>query len=121
MTAALSAKNAEIEALASSMEALKKQAALSEGNLASLQANMEAIRRNRELTETRMMQAIREELAVAERRAEEEQAAHNATKMAAMEREVELEHRALEASTALARPREQQMKGWQRQQNLSKK
>ena len=76
------------------------------------------------------MQALREELASAERRAEEERAAHNATKMvsnlnylflkflcfalyfsdsvilveqAAMEREVELEHRAVESSTALAR------------------
>ncbi|KAJ8527968.1 hypothetical protein K7X08_015419 [Anisodus acutangulus] len=103
MTEALAAKNAEIEALVSSTDALKKQAALSEGNLASLQANMEALMRNRELTETRMMQALREELGAAERRAEEERAAHNATKKAFMEREVELEHRALEASTALAR------------------
>lgn len=103
MVEALAAKNSEIESLVSSMEALKKQAALSEGNLASLQANMESIMRNRELTETRMMQALREELASAERRAEEERAAHNATKMGAMEREVELEHRAVEASTALAR------------------
>ncbi|KAL6221870.1 hypothetical protein ACLB2K_005262 [Fragaria x ananassa] len=103
MVEALAAKNSEIEALVSSMDALKKQAAISEGNLSSLQANMEAIMRNRELTETRMMQAVREELASVERRAEEEHAAHNATKLAAMEREVELEHRALEASTALAR------------------
>ncbi|KAK6236375.1 hypothetical protein SCA6_011712 [Theobroma cacao] len=103
MLEALAAKNSEIEALANSLDALKKQAALSEGNLASVQANMESIMRNRELTETRMMQALREELASAERRAEEERAAHNATKMAAMEREVELEHRAVEASTALAR------------------
>ncbi|GAV88061.1 hypothetical protein CFOL_v3_31485 [Cephalotus follicularis] len=100
---ALAAKNSEIEALVSSMDALKKQAALSEGNLSSLQANMESIMRNRELTETRMMQALREELASAERRSEEEHAAHHATKMAAMEREVELEHRAVESSTALAR------------------
>ncbi|KAI3514743.1 hypothetical protein L1887_13408 [Cichorium endivia] len=103
MLEALAAKNAEIEALVSSMEMVKKQAALSEGNLASLQANMESIMRSRELTETRMMQALKEELASAERRAEEEHAAHNATKMAAMEREVELEHRALDASTALAK------------------
>ncbi|POO00836.1 Golgin candidate [Trema orientale] len=103
MAEALAAKNSEIEALVSSMDALKKQTALSEGNLASLQANMESIMRNRELTETRMMQALREELSSAERRAEEERTAHNATKMASMEREVELEHRALEASTALAR------------------
>ncbi|XP_062090880.1 golgin candidate 1 isoform X2 [Humulus lupulus] len=103
MAEALAAKNSEIEALVGSMDALKKQTALSEGNLASLQANMESIMRNRELTETRMMQALREELASVERRAEEERAAHNATKMASMEREVELEHRALEASTALAR------------------
>ncbi|KAG4189749.1 hypothetical protein ERO13_A08G242800v2 [Gossypium hirsutum] len=103
MLDALAAKNSKIEALVNSMDALKKQAALSEGNLASLQANMESIMRNRELTETRMMQALREELASAERRAEEERAAHNATKMAAMEREVELEHRAVESSTVLAR------------------
>ncbi|XP_039051058.1 golgin candidate 1-like [Hibiscus syriacus] len=103
MIEALAAKNSEIDALVSSMDALKKQAALSEGNLASLQASMESIMRNRELTETRMLQALREELTSAERRAEEERAAHNATKMAAMEREVELEHQAVEASTALAR------------------
>ncbi|KAB1224406.1 Golgin candidate 1 [Morella rubra] len=103
MVEALAAKNSEIESLVSSLDAVKKQAALSEGNLASLQANMESMMRNRELTETRMMQALREELASVERRAEEERAAHNATKMAAMEREVELEHRAVDASTALAR------------------
>ncbi|KAE8735374.1 Golgin candidate 1 [Hibiscus syriacus] len=103
MVEALASKNSEIEALISSMDALKKQAALSEGNLASLQASMESSMRNRELTETRMLQALREELTSAERRAEEERAAHNATKKAAMEREVELEHRAVEASTALAR------------------
>lgn len=39
MAEALAAKNAEIEALVSSMDALKKQAALSEGNLASLQVH----------------------------------------------------------------------------------
>ncbi|KAK6151839.1 hypothetical protein DH2020_014474 [Rehmannia glutinosa] len=103
MVEALSAKNAEIEALVGSVDSLKKQAALAEGNLASLQASMESIMRNRELTETRMMQALREELAAAERRAEEEHAAHNAAKLAAREREVELEQRAIEASTALAR------------------
>lgn len=103
MAEALAVKNSEIEALVSSMETSKKQLALSEGNLASMQANMESIMRNRELTETRMMQALREELASAERRAEEERTAHNATKMAAMEREVELEHRAVETSTALAK------------------
>ncbi|XP_010548691.1 PREDICTED: golgin candidate 1 isoform X2 [Tarenaya hassleriana] len=103
MSEALAAKNSEIEALVIAMDSLKKQAALTEGNLASLQEDMDSIMRNRELTETRMMQALREELSTAERRAEEERAAHNATKKAAMEREVELEHRALEASTALAR------------------
>ncbi|KAE8682857.1 Golgin candidate 1 [Hibiscus syriacus] len=102
MVEALASKNFEIEALISSMDALKKQAVLSEGYLASLQASMEFIMRNRELTETRMLQALREELTSAERR-EEELTAHNATKKAAMEREVELEHRAVEASTALAR------------------
>ncbi|WCJ42548.1 golgin candidate 1 [Euphorbia peplus] len=103
MAEALAAKNSEIESLVNSMDAIKKQAALSEGSLASLQANMESIMRNRELSETRMMQALREELASVERRAEEERIAHNATKLAAMEREVELEHRAVETSSALAR------------------
>lgn len=37
MLEALAAKNSEIEALANSLDALKKQAALSEGNLASVQ------------------------------------------------------------------------------------
>ncbi|GAU22810.1 hypothetical protein TSUD_142500, partial [Trifolium subterraneum] len=81
MAEALAAKNAEIESVLSSVEAIKRQAALSEGNLASLQANMESMMRNRELSETRMMQALREELASVERRAEEERAAHNATKL----------------------------------------
>ncbi|XP_073062550.1 golgin candidate 1-like isoform X1 [Primulina eburnea] len=103
MVEALAAKNADIEALVSSVDAMKKQAALSEGNSASLQASMESMIRNRELTETRMMQALREELAAAERRAEEEHAAHSAFKLAAREREVELEQKAIEASTALAR------------------
>ncbi|KAK9697614.1 hypothetical protein RND81_08G048700 [Saponaria officinalis] len=103
MSEALAAKNSEIETLVSSLDVLKKQAASYEGNMASLQANMESLMRNRELTETRMMQALREELALAERRGEEERTAHNATKKAAMEREVELEHRAVDASTALAR------------------
>ncbi|KAL9266057.1 Golgin putative 1-like protein [Drosera capensis] len=103
MAEALSAKNSEIETLVSSMDSFKKQAAMSEGNLASLQENMETLMRSRELAETRMMQALREELASAEHRAEEERLAHNATKKASMEREVELEHRAIDASTALAK------------------
>lgn len=37
MADALAAKNAEIETLVSSMDSVKRQAALSEGNLASLQ------------------------------------------------------------------------------------
>ncbi|GKE53715.1 hypothetical protein Tco_1488871, partial [Tanacetum coccineum] len=47
--------------------------------------------------------SIKEELESVERRAKDERDAHNATKMAAMEKEVELEHRALDASTALAK------------------
>eukprot|EP01018_Ginkgo_biloba_P001283 Gb_23096 [translate_table: standard] len=103
MADALASKNTEIEALITSMESLKKQAAVAEGKLATLQANTEAVMRNRELTETRMIQALREELASTEHRAVEERAAHNATRMAAMEREAELEQRAAEASAALAR------------------
>ncbi|CAL9190200.1 unnamed protein product [Musa hybrid cultivar] len=100
---ALAAKNSEIDALVNSLDALKKEAATSEEKLSSLQMDMDTIRRSRELTETRMIQALREELTSAERRAEEERTAHNATKMAAVEREVELEHRAVESSNALAR------------------
>ncbi|KAJ4749655.1 Golgin-84 [Rhynchospora pubera] len=103
MADALSAKNTEIEALLNSIEALKKQVAASESKLTSLQEDMETNKYSRELTETRVIQALREELSLAERRAEEERVAHNATKMATVEREVELEHRAVEASNALAR------------------
>ncbi|GJT29017.1 hypothetical protein Tco_0909292 [Tanacetum coccineum] len=49
------------------------------------------------------IKAIKEELESVERRAEEERDAPNATKMAGMEKEVELEHIALDASTALAK------------------
>ncbi|KAL6614536.1 hypothetical protein ACP70R_036806 [Stipagrostis hirtigluma subsp. patula] len=103
MADALTAKNAEIESLAKSLDSWKRKAVASEEKLASLQEDMDGLKRNRELTETRVIQALREELATAERRAEEERIAHNATKMAAVEREVELEHRAVEASNALAR------------------
>ncbi|KAG5063266.1 hypothetical protein JHK85_004449 [Glycine max] len=84
MVEALAAKNAEIEALVSSMDVVKSQAAMSQGNLASLQA-------------------LREEVESVERRAEEKRAAYIATKMVAMERKVELEHGAVESSTALSR------------------
>ncbi|WVZ68865.1 hypothetical protein U9M48_017747 [Paspalum notatum var. saurae] len=103
MVDALTAKNTEIESLVKSLDSWKKRAAASEEKLASLEEDMDGLKRNRELTETRVIQALREELATAERRAEEERIAHNATKMAAVEREVELEHRAVEASNALAR------------------
>ncbi|KAF0906809.1 hypothetical protein E2562_013210 [Oryza meyeriana var. granulata] len=103
MVDALTAKNAEIESLAKSLDSWKKKAAASEEKLITLQEDMDGLKRNRELTETRVIQALREELATVERRAEEERIAHNATKMAAVEREVELEHRAVEASNALAR------------------
>ncbi|NP_001348609.1 Golgin-84 [Zea mays] len=103
MVDALTAKNAEIESLVKSLDSWKKRAAASEEKLASLEEDMDGLKRNRELTETRVIQALREELATAERRAEEERISHNATKMAAVEREVELEHRAVEASNALAR------------------
>ncbi|XP_010232312.1 golgin-84 isoform X2 [Brachypodium distachyon] len=103
MVDALTAKNSEIEFLAKSLDSWKKKAAASEEMLASLQEDMDGLKRNRELTETRIIQALREELATVERRAEEERISHNATKMAAVEREVELEHRAVEASNALAR------------------
>ncbi|CAD6229855.1 unnamed protein product [Miscanthus lutarioriparius] len=103
MVDALTAKNAEIESLVKSLDSWKKRAAASEDKLASLEEDMDGLKRNRELTETRVIQALREELATAERRAEEERISHNATKMAAVEREVELEHRAVEASNALAR------------------
>uniref|UniRef100_A0A0D9V5J5 Golgin-84 n=1 Tax=Leersia perrieri TaxID=77586 RepID=A0A0D9V5J5_9ORYZ len=103
MVDALTAKNAEIESLAKSLDSWKKKAAASEEKLATLQEDMDGLKRNRELTETRVIQALREELATVERRAEEERIAHNSTKMAAVEREVELEHRAVEASNALAR------------------
>ncbi|KAL6845585.1 hypothetical protein ACP4OV_025080 [Aristida adscensionis] len=103
MVDALTAKNAEIESLVKSLDSWKRKATAAEEKLESLQEDMDGLKRNRELTETRVIQALREELATAERRAEEERIAHNATKMAAVEREVELEHRAVEASNALAR------------------
>lgn len=50
MANALAAKDSEIEALVSSVDALKKQAALLEGNLALLQVLSHACFYNRHLT-----------------------------------------------------------------------
>ncbi|KAL9399479.1 hypothetical protein Peur_008440 [Populus x canadensis] len=66
------------------------------------EASIEPIMRNRELTETRMVQAIREELASAEQQSGR-RTYSSLCDQNAMEREVELEHRAVEASTVLAR------------------
>eukprot|EP01018_Ginkgo_biloba_P025659 Gb_16119 [translate_table: standard] len=85
----LASKNTEIEALITSMQSLKKQVVEAKGKLATLQANTEVVMRNQQLTETRMIQV---ELASTERRAREEHVAHNATQMAAMEREAPLNH-----------------------------
>ncbi|KAJ7299177.1 hypothetical protein O6H91_10G031300 [Diphasiastrum complanatum] len=103
MAAALSSKNSEIERLLSLGEKYKKQAELASQEVISLQADMEAIGKNRDMTETRMIQALREELASGEQRAEEERAAHSATRTAAVERETQLEHQVAEAISALMR------------------
>eukprot|EP00246_Nothoceros_aenigmaticus_P002760 TRINITY_DN13623_c0_g2_i1.p1 TRINITY_DN13623_c0_g2~~TRINITY_DN13623_c0_g2_i1.p1 ORF type:complete len:380 (+),score=96.30 TRINITY_DN13623_c0_g2_i1:44-1141(+) len=103
MAEALALKNAEIEDLRASFDAIKRQASMAEGKLASLQANSEAVTKNRDITETRVIQALREELVLADRRAEEERLAHNATRMAAVQRETELEQQMAESTAALMR------------------
>ncbi|CAK9219612.1 unnamed protein product [Sphagnum troendelagicum] len=103
MVAALASKNAEIDSLSSSVESFKRQASMAEGKLAALQTTVEAMSKNRDMTETRMIQALRNELASAEHRVEEERMAHSATRHAAVERETELEQRMAESNSALMR------------------
>eukprot|EP00897_Mesotaenium_endlicherianum_P010097 jgi/Mesen1/9115/ME000058S08603 len=103
MVAALSAKNSELEAMAASLADAKRQGAVLEGRLASLQANTEVLTKTRDVTEARMIQALREELAAAERRLEDERGAHAATRQAAVEREVQLEQRMTDGDAALTR------------------
>lgn len=103
LSAALASKNAEIEVLLSSLENMKKQAALSEGKLATLQANMEVMVRSRDMTESGIIQTLKEELEAAECRAEEEHLAHSATRKAAVQRETELEQRVADVTSALTR------------------
>ncbi|GJX51231.1 golgin candidate 1 isoform X2, partial [Tanacetum coccineum] len=94
MLEALGAKNAEIEALVSSMDTLKKQASISEGNLASLQAMMRGFQWSLKIHDD----AIKEELESVERRAEEERDAQRATKMAAMEKKRTVDERTAKAA-----------------------
>ncbi|CAK9220678.1 unnamed protein product [Sphagnum jensenii] len=103
MVAALASKNSEIDSLSSSVESFKRQASMAEGKLAALQTTVEAMSKNRDMTETRMIQALRNELASAEHRVEEERMAHSATRHAAVERETELEQRMAESNSALMR------------------
>ncbi|CAM6028499.1 unnamed protein product [Sphagnum balticum] len=103
MVAALASKNAEIDSLSSSVESFKRQASMAEGKLAALQTTVEAMSKNRDMTESRMIQALRNELASAEHRVEEERMAHSATRHAAVERETELEQRMAESNSALMR------------------
>ncbi|XP_024525130.1 golgin-84 [Selaginella moellendorffii] len=103
MVAALASKNSEIEALSISLETANRQAQAAEEKLALVQAGMESIMKNREITETRMIQTLRLDLASAERRVEEERAAHSASRMAAVQREAELEQQMAESTTAVTR------------------
>lgn len=103
MSSALASKNAEIEALLSSLESLKKQAALSEGKLAALQADMEVMARSRDMTENGMIQTLKEALEAAENRAEEEHLSHVATRKAAVQRETELEQCVADVTASLTR------------------
>eukprot|EP00271_Cylindrocystis_brebissonii_P001340 TRINITY_DN11619_c0_g1_i1.p1 TRINITY_DN11619_c0_g1~~TRINITY_DN11619_c0_g1_i1.p1 ORF type:complete len:803 (+),score=219.44 TRINITY_DN11619_c0_g1_i1:127-2535(+) len=101
--AALSAKNAELEAVQVALVEAKRQGALLEGKLASAQANSEVISKNRDLTEARMIQALREELASVERRFEDERIAHAASRQSTAQREIDLEQRVTESVAALSR------------------
>ncbi|XP_024535964.1 golgin-84 [Selaginella moellendorffii] len=103
MAAALASKNSEIEALSISLETANRQAQAAEEKLALVQAGMESIMKNREITETRMIQTLRLDLASAERRVEEERVAHSASRMAAVQREAELEQQMAESTTAVTR------------------
>ncbi|EFJ34409.1 hypothetical protein SELMODRAFT_405724 [Selaginella moellendorffii] len=78
MVAALASKNSEIEALSISLETANRQAQAAEEKLALVQAGMESIMKNREITETRMIQA-------------------------AVQREAELEQQMAESTTAVTR------------------
>ncbi|GAQ80374.1 Golgi autoantigen [Klebsormidium nitens] len=103
LSTALTAKNAELENLTVALEGAKRQAAMAEGKLAALQANSEALTRGRDMTESKMVQALREELTTVEKRLDEERAAHTSSRQAAAARETELENSMSESTTALAR------------------
>ncbi|GBG84827.1 hypothetical protein CBR_g39203, partial [Chara braunii] len=100
---AIEEKNAEIQSMAVALEAAKKQATAAEGKLAVMQISTESAVRDRELSEARIQQALREQLVAAERRAEDEREAHAATRQAAGQREAELEARVTEGAAALTK------------------
>lgn len=102
-TNALAAKNSEIGTLTAALSETKRQAALLEGKLAALQADAEVFAKSRDVSEARMIQALREELSAAERRFEDERAAHGSTRQSATQREIELEQRMTESTAGLTR------------------
>ncbi|CAI5508442.1 unnamed protein product [Closterium sp. Naga37s-1] len=103
VAAGMEAKNREIEALCSALEDAERHSAALQAKLASLQASSEALSKNRDSTEARMIQALREELAAAERRCDDEHAAHLVTRQEAAARELELEQQVAEGVAALSR------------------
>ncbi|KAH7446337.1 hypothetical protein KP509_01G051800 [Ceratopteris richardii] len=103
MSSAFASKNAEIESLLASLESFKKQAAQSEGKLAALQADMDAMSTSRDMTENGMIQTLKDALEIAENRAEEEHLAHVATRKAAAQREAELEQCVADVTASLSR------------------
>ncbi|CAI5477183.1 unnamed protein product [Closterium sp. Yama58-4] len=103
VAAGMEAKNREIEALCGALEDAERQSAALQAKMASLQASSEALSKNRDSTEARMIQALREELAAAERRCDDEHAAHLATRQEAAARELVLEQQVAEGVAALSR------------------
>eukprot|EP00850_Spirogloea_muscicola_P012373 SM000079S22491 [mRNA] locus=s79:517709:524303:+ [translate_table: standard] len=103
LAGALAVKSAEMAALTSALHESRQRASAAEAKATSLQATAEVLTRTRDMSEARIIQALREELISAEQRVEEERLAHVATRQDAVGRENDLEQQLTENVAALTR------------------
>eukprot|EP00850_Spirogloea_muscicola_P011358 SM000070S21324 [mRNA] locus=s70:336200:342843:+ [translate_table: standard] len=103
LAGALAVKSAEMAALTSALHESRQRANAAEAKATSLQATAEVLTRTRDMSEARIIQALREELISTEQRVEEERLAHVATRQDAAGRENDLEQQLTENVAALTR------------------
>mmetsp|Transcript_34977 Transcript_34977/g.82937 ORF Transcript_34977/g.82937 Transcript_34977/m.82937 type:complete len:811 (+) Transcript_34977:165-2597(+) len=98
----IESKNAEIQQLRGQAEKFRSEVEVLEGKLSNVQNTTEELLRERQTSESRLVAALREQLAEAEQKLDDERAAHSTTRKAAASRQEQLEANLSESATELA-------------------